>query len=418
MTDKVTPLWKAHLRTVTGDDGQNKLVPCLENVTLILANDSDFRGCFARNELSGETELVKKPPQVQGVLLPRRGPVDDYILSYTRIALSAMLKLRVGADLAAQGIEAAARQQCFNPLQDYLKPIEWDGTQRIGTWLARYLGVEPSDYAAAVGRWWLMSAVARAFKPGCKADHILVLEGAQGAGKSSAAAILGGSWYLGKLPPLRDYDKAAHALSGAWVIELGELDAFRGAASSQVKDFLTLSIDRYREPYARYHVTRPRSCVFIGTTNDAHYLRDATGARRFWPVRVGSVDLEALAADRDQLWAEARVAFEDGAVWWPTSADGKLFGELTEQQEDRHEGDAWEPIITEWLDGSDHGPGGEARDGVTSGDVLKGALNMLQKDWTREAQSRVGAVMHRLGWERKRPRIRGVKTYVYYRKEA
>lgn len=417
MTSNVTPLWKAHLRTVTDSDGQHKYVPCLENVALILSNDADFQGCFARNELSGETELVRKLPQVQGVLLPRRGPVDDYILNYLRIALSTMLKLRVGADLAAQGIETAARQKCFNPLKDYLRAQEWDGTQRIGRWLHRYLGAEQSIYTDAIGRWWLISAVARAFKPGCKADHILVLEGAQGAGKSSAAAILGGSWYLGKLPPLRDYDKAAHALSGAWVVEIGELDAFRGAAGSQVKDFLTLLIDRYREPYARYHVARPRSCVFIGTTNDAHYLRDATGARRFWPVAVGNIDREALERDRDQLWAEARVAFEDGAVWWPTREDGALFTELEDAQEERHEVDAWEPIIADWLNANDPLSGGEPRNALTSGDVLKGALSMHQKEWTRDSQTRVGTVMHRLGWVRKRQRIHGHRVYVYYRKE-
>lgn len=417
------PTWKRMLRYRTDRDGDQVLVACVDNVTVVLSHDADFRGCFARNDLSGETELVKKLPRVDGILPPRRGPVDDYVLTYTRIALNSLLKLNVGAELAAAGIEAAARQCCYNPLQDYLKSIEWDGVQRLQTWLSRYLGAEDSKYTAAIGRWWLISAVARAMRPGCKADHILVLEGPQGAGKSSVAEILGGKWYLGKLPPLRDYDKAAHALSAAWIVELGELDAFRGAASSQVKDFLTQSVDRYRAPYARYPVTKPRCCVFIGTTNDAQYLRDATGARRFWPVAVGTIDRDALTRDRDQLWAEARVAFEDGAVWWPTREDGELFALLAEQQEERHEGDEWEPKIAQWMDspktlseGQGLGDHDHIKDGVTTGDVLKGALSLQEKDWTRESQSRVGTALRRLGYQAKQYRERGLRIRRYFRK--
>jgi predicted P-loop ATPase len=417
------PTWKRLLRYRTNQDGQQVLVSCVDNVTVVLSHDADFRGRFARNELSGETELVEKLPKLDSILPPRRGPIDDYVLTYTRIALNSLLKLSVGADIAAQGIEAAARQRCFNPLKDYLSGVEWDGQQRIGSWLSRYLGAERTAYTDAVGRWWLVSAVARAFRPGCQADHVMVLEGPQGAGKSTALGILGGPWYLGKLPPLRDSVKAAHALSGAWLVEIGEMDAFRGAASSQIKDFLTQSEDRYRPPYARYPVKQRRTCVFAGTTNDARYLRDATGARRFWPVMTGRIDRDALTRDRDQLWAEARIAFEDGATWWPSPEDEALLEVVRNEQEERHEGDEWIAKIAAWLDepttiNLNQGKGeiGAHKDGVTTGDVMKSALSLSEKDWTREAQTRVGMAMATLGLVAKREQVHGVRVRRYWRK--
>lgn len=421
--ENVIPIWKAQLQRRAGPTGEMKLVPCLENVVLILSHDADYEGCFARNELSGETELRKKPPAVPGLLVPRLGPIDDYVLSYTRAALSTRQDIRVGAELGASGIEAAARQCCYNPLRDYLRSLRWDGVQRLGTWLARYLGAAQSPYTENVGRWWLISAIARAFRPGCQADHVLILEGPQGAGKSSAIGILGGAWYLGKLPPLRDYDKAAHALAGAWMVELGEMDAFRGAASSQIKDFLTQSEDRYRPPYARYPVKQRRTCVFVGTTNDAHYLRDATGARRFWPVATGTIDRDALTRDRDALLAEAVIAFDDGAEWWPSVGDAGLTEALTEQQEERHEGDDWVAKIAEWVEGlnvigAPFGAGqlGDQRDGLTSGEVLKGALGVTEKDWQRDAQTRVGIALRQIGWSPKQQREHGVRVRRYWRK--
>ena len=414
----VTPIWKAKLRYRTGPTGEPSLVACIENVSQILSNDVDFAGCFARNDLSGETELVRKLPVIVGQLPPRRGPVDSYVLSYTRMALSSVCSLSVGAELAADGIEAAARQRCYNPLHDYLRALTWDGTARLGSWLSAYLGAERTLYTESVGRWWLVSAMARAFRPGCQADHVLVLEGPQGVGKSTALGILGGAWFVAKLPPVRDYAKAAHAMAGAWLVEMGELDAFRGAAGSQIKDFVSLAEDRYQPPYGRFVIRQPRSCIFAGSTNDAHYLRDATGARRFWPVPVGRIDRDALTRDRDQLLAEARVAFEDGAGWWPTA---DLADELAAQQEARHDTDDWEQVIGSWLAAPSSGLDGclsdlsQPRDGVTSVDVAKGALGVPAGDLTRDVLTRVGTALQRLGFTPKRLREQGVRVRRYWR---
>jgi putative DNA primase/helicase len=408
--------WKRLLRK--REDGT--YVACRTNVQLLLSHDSAFAGCFVHNDLTGQTELARKLPPLDGILPPRRGPVDSYVVDCTIATLFAVCNFAVSAELCAAGIEAAAHQRCYNPLHDYLRGLEWDGVQRLGTWLSRYLGAPATEYTAAVGRWWLISAIARAFRPGCQADHILVLEGPQGAGKSTAIGILGGPWYLGKIPPLKDYERAAHALAGKWLIELGELDAFRGAGSSQVKDFLTQPEDQYRKPYDRYVTRQPRACVFVGTTNDAHYLRDATGARRFWPVEVGSIDRDALSRDRDQLLAEARVAFEDGATWWPANA---LVDEVRVEQERRHEADVWEEMIQAWLEAPrtlDNGQGVGAidapKDGVSLDDIMGGPLSIRAADRSKEAQTRVGQAMSRLGWTVNRQQEHGVRMRRYWRK--
>jgi predicted P-loop ATPase len=143
--NNVTPLWKAGLQRGKNKDGEPCYLPTLANVALILSNDEDFKGCFARNEFSGETELIRKLPPVTGMLPPRLGVVDDYTLSYTQIALSVgSARLRVGDKLCAQGIESASRQQCYNPLQDSLRELPWDGTPRLDSWLSTYLGAAPS----------------------------------------------------------------------------------------------------------------------------------------------------------------------------------------------------------------------------------------------------------------------------------
>jgi putative DNA primase/helicase len=239
---------------------------------------------------------------------------------------------------------------------------------------------------------------------------MLVLEGRQGAGKSTAARVLGGKMFLPKLPNLRDYDRAAHALSGVWIVEVGELDALRGAAATQAKDFISMTSDAYRAPYARYGCTVPRTCIFVGTTNEDGYLGDPTGARRYHPIRVGAVgavDTKRLERDREQLLAEARSAFERGEEWWP---DKEHEEEIEAQQEERYRADEWEAVISRWLEGCR-----SVRDGVTVGDVLLGAFEMPAEKWDDISQKRVGIAMKRLGWRMERRREGGVKVRRYFR---
>src|SRR5262249_2451934 len=154
---------------------------------------------------------------------------------------------------------------------------------RLDDWLTLYCGAEPDDYMHAVGRCWMISGVARAYEPGCQADAVLIFEGEQGAGKSSALAILGGPFYSDDIAELGTRD-AAMCTHGIWIVELAELDAMGRAEISRIKAFLSRRTDRFRPPYGHHVIEAPRQCIFAGTVNLNTYLKDETGGRRFWPV--------------------------------------------------------------------------------------------------------------------------------------
>ena len=207
-------------------------------------------------------------------------------------------------------------------------------------------------------------------------------------------------------------------MRGVWIIEIAELDAISRAEVSRIKAFLTRTVDRYRPPYERYVIDVPRQCVFAGSVNPATYLRDETGNRRFWPVRCGAIDFDAIARDRDQLWAEAVHLYNAGAVWWLT--DPGMIAQASAEQEARFQSDAWDELIERWLVTAkqrvNKGYGGydDWRDeevarpapltDVSIGEILREAIGLDPTKWTRADQMRVWAYLKRNGWERYRVR--------------
>jgi predicted P-loop ATPase len=182
-----------------------------------------------------------------------------------------------------------------------------DGKQRLDHWLTKYIGAEETPYTHSIGRSALIGAVARIRNPGCKVDTVPIIEGKQGLGKSSAARILFDPWFSDELADLGGKD-AAMQTQGAWLIEISELDAMSRSEVSRIKAFVSRATDRFRPPYGARVIESPRSCVFWGTTNSDTYLKDETGGRRFWPIKAGRIDVNGLAAARDQLWARSRPA--------------------------------------------------------------------------------------------------------------
>jgi predicted P-loop ATPase len=274
-----------------------------------------------------------------------------------------------------------ARERPFHPVRDYLDALRWDGVNRLESWLTRYMGAPESPYSKAIGRMFTIAAVARVYEPGCKADYVVVFEGPQGAGKSRACAALGENWFSDSLPDVTQDKEAAQHLRGKWIIEISELSALGRAEAGALKSFISRRTERYRPPCGREEVIEPRQCIFVGTTNRSTYLGDDTGGRRFWPVKVGRIDINALRADRNQLFAEAVAAYRNGEQWWPDEAFER--DHIRAEQEARFEVDAWESAIDRYL---------VDRDRVQVSEIARGALDIAaakigtaeQRRWLRK----------------------------------
>jgi len=298
----------------------------------------------------------------------------------------------MGIEAMWQAVEVVARENRFHPVRDWLDGLEWDGIPRAHDWLHYYAGAERTAYVMAIGRMMLVALVARVFDPGCKVDYVPILEGPQGAKKSTLCRIMGGECFDDNLPEsVNSKDSAAH-LRGKWLIELGEVTALTKNEAANLKAFVTREVDRYRPAYGRQEVAYPRQCVFWGTTNKAQYLRDETGGRRFWPVKVGdAIDVEALAHDRDQLLAEAVSLYRSGAEWWPDAAFEREH--IAPQQEERFEEDAWESAIKAWLETATHPR--------TVTEIGEQALGLDKSRMGTAENRRILAILHRLGCQRR-----------------
>jgi hypothetical protein len=300
-------------------------------------------------------------------------------------------KLKVGKDLFRTVVMDTARLNAFHPVRDYLEGLRWDGTSRLDRWLMDYAGVEDTDYTRAVGALLLIAAVRRVRSPGVKFDEMVVMESPdQGTEKSSALALLAvqEEWFSDDIPLNMESKQVIEALRGRWIVEAAELSGMRRSEVEHLKAFLSRQVDRARMSYDKLVSVAPRQCVIVGTTNSEEYLRDTTGNRRFWPVRVKRFDLEALKRDRDQLWAEAAVR---EAVGESIRLDSKLWPVAAAAQRERLTQD---PIYEELLAHLGNFEGKIASTSVWT------ILDVRPGQRSQDQNQRVGAAMRRIGWRR------------------
>jgi putative DNA primase/helicase len=386
------------------------------NAALLLANLPEWKGAIRYDEFSGKTRWARPAPLIDGMARPVVGEeLKDTHVIYVGHWLSRFSRVTFTRETVRDAIESAALSHRYNPLQEYLESLAWDRKPRVGVWLSTYLGCEDSEYTRIVGRWWLISAVARAMKPGCQADCVLVLKGPQGARKSSAViALAGDQWVLESLPKLNDKD-SVQILRGVWIAAMNELESIRGTALTRVKDYISTRVDKFRASYGRYTIDVPRACVFVGTANEQYCLPyDPTGLRRWWPVDVGAIDTDAIERDRDQIWAEAMAYYRAGEHWWPESM-GHL-DLLHEQQQSSVDSDPWESVIGDWLAHREEilEPGDTLH--VTTTHVLQSCLGVTPDRMTRADQTRAGGILRGLGYESQRVRTgSGNREYQYSR---
>lgn len=328
--------------------------------------------------------------------------LDDDLLRRIRQYLVEATGVNWGKDDVAEAVLCLVRERPYHPVRDYLAGLVWDGRPRLDTLLVDYAGAVDNAYVRAVGAKTLIAAVRRVRQPGCKFDNVIVLEGSQGCGKSSfvKALVPNEDWFSDSPIGNTESKDAPLSLQGKWIIELGEMSVLSKSGLESLKAFVSCSIDHVRRPYGRLHEELRRQCVFIGTTNQDAYLRDQTGNRRFWPVRVGTIDIAQLVADRDQLWAEASAREASGESLLLPQA---LWGMAAGEQEERVPEDPWADVLRAWLDGIGTSGPVEPVDRVHTSSLLADALGIPAARQTSADAHRLKVVMVKeLGWVYKR----------------
>lgn len=314
-------------------------------------------------------------------------------------AIDALLRhhfwAQYGTDFGKQNIADAGyflcRQNPFHVILDKLRKIEHDGKKRLPWMFSRYFGAKDIPLNRAYALRFMMAAVRRLRQPGCKFDNVLVLQGDQGAGKTSALSILGGEWF-GEGDLLRmNTQQIQEALERVWIWDLAELGGLQHAETEKSKAIISRQCDIGRGAYQRRVKRQRRHSVLTMTTNLDSYLQDSTGNRRFWIVRVGKINLKALRRDRDQLLAEA-IALE--ATGKSLVLPKELWPDAAATQTQSMEDDPWLDVLSTLA-------GAVIRDEerISYAQIFK-RLDIPRERQTRAVLRRVSECMRRLGWIR------------------
>lgn len=313
---------------------EGAIKPTLHNVEVIFRHDPRTRDLPAFNEFTQEVMLrgepgklrrkrnrAKKARQLASPVWTIADPVngdlwiDDHDYAVRAILEAPKSQGGYGLKVSDRDLRAAismvADSRRFHPVQEYLGALVWDGVERLDTLLVRYLEADDSAYARSISRLTLLGAVVRAFEPGHKFDFVTILEGLQGKRKSSFLKILARHWFTELEGNFEDRKAMVEKMQGQWILELPELQGFRRHEVQTIKAFVSAQVDKVRLAFAHRARAYPRQCIFVGSTNDAAYLRDDTGGRRFWPISCQAevIDTDAFEREVDQAWAEAMAVY-------------------------------------------------------------------------------------------------------------
>lgn len=382
--------WWGELRTT--EAGRPKAT--LGNAIVFLRNEQAYAGALRWNEMAGVAELAEEE-------------ISDPNVTAIRAHLERSFDVAFSETDIHRAVELVAHEQPYHPVRKYLSGLVWDGTVRIPWLLAEVLHAEVTPLHEVYLRRFLVSAVARAMKPGCKVDTVLILQGDQGAGKSTFFRELGSPWFSDTEMDLGSKD-AYLMLGRSWLVEWGELNTLSRSTQERVKAFLSASEDIFRQPYGRTMTRLPRTAVIVGSTNKEEILHDETGSRRFWvlPVR-GLVEVELLRQWRDQIWAEARVLYDQGEPWWLSREEDDQRAVLAETYE---VADVWTNAVLKWVRGKGSAP-------VTTANVLD-ALEVKAAQQGRFEQMRVATILRKNGWIQERRMVEGVRQRLWVRPDS
>ncbi len=366
---------------------KGELSACLANVHDILLNSPEWAGVVGFDEFAART-MKRAPAPYFGGEVGEWTAADD---SRTAMWLTRKFRFAPPTALVAEAIETMALAYSYHPVRLWLQALpKWDGENRLDGWLTKFVGAKDSPYVRLVARWFWIGMIARVMRPGVKFDYCLVLEGAQGKRKSTVAATLGGEWFGDTDLDLNNKDSMS-ALRGKLVYEFPEMGSVTRVEASKQKSFLSRQFDEFRPVYGRREIRLSRQVVFVGTTNEWEWNKDPTGGRRFWPVEVGDkIDIEGLAAMREQLFAEALSRFEAGEKFWPDAAEQKALFDPEQIAREMPESliDALHDWV--WCQVSD----------FSLADAVMSGLRLDASKLTRDLTTRVGLALRKLGCER------------------
>ena len=324
----------------------------------------------------------------------------DY--SRLRITLERQDFKPVGRELIRDVVLLVAQEHPFDSAQTWLSGLVWDGVPRVEQFLATYFSSPDTPYTRAVSMYLWTAMAGRVMEPGCKADMVPILVGGQGVGKSSGVAAMCPSHdFFTEVSFAEKEDDLARRMRGRLLGEIGELRGLHTKELESIKAFITRTHENWVPKYREFAVTFPRRIVFIGTTNREEFLADETGNRRWLPVSVGQGHVDDIRRDRLQLWAEAHDLFALLGVKWQ---DADRLAEAIHG--DHTISDVWDDVVRQWLDEVDPltGETPRARKFLRLGDVLSQAIGLDAKHCVRREESRMGKVLRRLGYERRKVR--------------
>ncbi len=384
------PEWRGRL--IVNGYGQKK--DCRENIIYVLRDHPEWDGVLGADTFAKRIVVCRVSPlgQQPGVEWSAN---DDFALG---LWLQEQERLLIRSpDTIAHAVRYTAKLAPFHPLKAWLEALVWDGQPRLDRWAPVYLGAEDTLYHRKVGRYFLINCVRRIFEPGCVMRSVPVLEGAQDKGKSRALHALAHPWFSDTTFKVGDKD-SFQQIQGVWIYEISELESFSRAEATLVKAFISSTEDNFRAPYERQNERHLRQTAFAATTNATEYLKDWTGNTRFWPITCGErIDLDGIAAVREQLLAEAIVLYRLGERAFPTPEEQTtLFGP---EQDRRMMSHPWMDLIQDHLN-----PAGGRKDEITVREILLDCLGLKADKMNPQGGEahRVGQILHALGWIKKR----------------
>ena len=366
-------------------DSKDIPYPTLANVSMIMRFHKNFKGKIWWDhfcERVYHTTTGPYPREWTDIDSKNLAAFIQYTLRLPKISLK----------MVDDAIGHAAHQNPRNSAQEWLESLEWDGTERLSTWVGDCLHVPLTAYSMAVGRNWIISMIARAYKPGIQADHMPVLEGTMGAGKSSALEILGDRWYAAVGTAFGSYE-FINTIQGKWLVEIPDMAGFSRRDHSHVISTITTRTDRYRIKYGRHDEDHPRKCIFAATSETEDYLPEMRGIRRYWPLRCGkTINLEALRNQREQIFAEALHAYRQGEAYYKMPAE-----ETSIEQRARNSEDLWTEDVLVYCE-----PRAIAGHPVQVAKILTDSgIQLTTKDMTHIEKLRVVNILKAYGWIQK-----------------